>query len=499
MTAPRRSWAVLTLLGGAFFMTILDGTSLLTALPSITADLDLSPTAAAWTVTAYALAFSGPLLLCGRVADLFGRRRMFLTGMGLRTLASLICGLAPNAEVLLAGRTLQGLSAAITAPAALSMVMVTFPDGPARNKALGIWGGLGGLGATAGLLVGGLLTSTVGWLWVFWINLPAGLIVLFAGPRLLDESRAPDGPRRLDVRGGLVATAALVLGVYTITDVGDRGRIDLRTGALVLAAAAATLLFLHLQRRSASPLLPAVLTSSRRLRLGAALLLIAGMAVDGMLVTLTAYTQQTLHWSPAHFGLSGALMTSISIAAGLAAQRLATAVGVRPVLLAGTVALAVACLLLAAATSQPSPGLLVLLALLVFGAGMGATAVSAHITALTGAPPGHPGVVAAVADTCFAIGTALGVALGTTTALATSATQAGTASATGAQGAFLAVSAVAAAGMLAATRLQPALCLHPNNEGSQTSDHGCSGPEAHAAAGTSAQRSVAEHPGRRSS
>ena len=192
---------VLALLGTAFFMTVLDGTSLLTALPSIENDLRLGGPVIQWTVTAYALAFSGPLLLCGRAADLLGRRRMFLIGMVLRVLASLLCGLAPSAGLLVAGRALQGVSAAIIAPAALSMVMNAFPEGAERNRALGVWGGLGGIGATAGLLLGGLITETLGWRWVFWINLPVGLAVLALAPAVLRESRGPARGRRFDLAG----------------------------------------------------------------------------------------------------------------------------------------------------------------------------------------------------------------------------------------------------------------------------------------------------------
>jgi MFS family permease len=217
----RKRWQVLALLGTAFFMTILDGTSLLSALPSIERDLGLHGPAIQWTVTAYALAFSGLLLLSGRAADLLGRRKVFLAGMVLRVLSSLLCGLAPSLEVLVAARALQGVSAAIIAPAALSMVMNAFAEGPERNKALGVWGGLGGFGATAGLLLGGLITDTLGWQW-----------------------------------------------------------------------------------GSAAPLLPFRLLRSRVLVGGNLLLLIAGMAVDGMLITLTSHVQQVLgsrkrvRWGP---------------------------------------------------------------------------------------------------------------------------------------------------------------------------------------------------------
>ena len=208
---------VLVLLGTAFFMTIVDGTSLLTALPAIENDLRSHGAALQWIVTAYALSFSGLLLLCGRVADLFGRRRMFLAGMVLRVFAALGCGLAPTVEVLVACRALQGVSAAIIAPAALSMVMNVFPEGAERNRALGVWGGLGGLGATTGLLVGGVITGALGWQWVFWVNVPIGAAVLLLAPAVLPESRSTARNRSLDMAGALTIAPALILLAYVIT------------------------------------------------------------------------------------------------------------------------------------------------------------------------------------------------------------------------------------------------------------------------------------------
>jgi MFS family permease len=362
-----------------------------------------------WAVTGYALAFSGPLLLCGRAADLLGRRRMFAAGMALRILASLLCGLAPSLGVLVAARALQGISAAIIAPAALSMVMNTFPEGAGRNKALGIWGGLGGLGATAGLLLGGLVTDTLGWQWVFWINIPVGAAVLALVPVLLPESRTARGGRSFNVSGVLTITPALVLLVYGITQAPAAGWSSPHTTAPLAAAAMLGCLFVLTEKRAAAPLIPLRLLRSRPLAGGSLLLLIAGMSVDGMLVTLTGYAQQVLGWSALHFGMVAAVMTAASIAGALISQRAVTSLGVQRVTVAGAALLGGACLLL---TRLPAGSLgLLLAALLAFGAGMGALAVGSQIAALTGVPEKDSGTVAGLADTCFAIGTALGTAI----------------------------------------------------------------------------------------
>jgi MFS family permease len=405
MSRTRRR-QIFALLGTAFFMTILDGTSLLTALPTIEDALGLGGPAIQWTVTAYALAFSGPLLLCGRAADLLGRRRMFLGGMALRVVASLVCGLAPSAGVLVAGRALQGLSAAIIAPAALSMVVGAFPEGAERHRALGIWGGLGGVGATAGLLLGGLITEAFGWQWVFWINLPVGLAVLALAPGLLPESRGPVRGRPFDLAGTVTVTVAMVLLVYAITRLPVAGRAD--TAIPLAGGIAAATLFVLIERRSAAPLVP--LAILRRVVRGNLLAFVAGMVVDGMLVTLTSYGQQVLGWSAQRFGLVAAVMTVTSVAGALVSQRFATTLGLRRVAVVGTSLLACACALLAA-VSAGEAAVLIPIALLVFGAGMGAAAVCGQIAALTGVSEEHSGLAAGLVETSFATGTALGVAV----------------------------------------------------------------------------------------
>ena len=411
----KNRWHVLALLGTAFFMTILDGTSLLSALPSIERDLGLHGPAIQWTVTVYALAFSGLLLLFGRAADLLGRRKVFLAGMVLRVLSSLLCGLAPSLEILVAARALQGISAAIIAPAALSMVMNAFAEGPERNKALGIWGGLGGFGATAGLLLGGLITDTLGWQWVFWVNIPVGVTILLLAPVLLRERRTHI--RGFDLAGALTITPALVLLVYVISRVPSEGW----DGSLLAAAAVLVALFVVIERRSAAPLLPFRLLRSRVLVGGNLLLLIAGLVVDGMLITLTSHVQQVLGWSAVQFGLAAAVMTVTSVVGALFSQRVVTRLGIRQVAASGTVLLGVACLLLTRISADGSLGLL-LLALLVFGAGMGTAAVCSQIAALTSVVERDSGLAAGLADTSFAIGTALGVAICSSVATASAST-----------------------------------------------------------------------------
>src|SRR6266446_5123574 len=215
--SDRRKWLVLAVVGAAFFMTILDVAIVNVAIPSIQKDLHIAESTVQWVVTAYAITFGGFLLLGGRMADLLGRRRIFIVGLVLFTLASLACGLASSAGVLIASRAAQGVGAAIISPAALSIVTTTFSEGAERNKALGIWGALGGSGAAVGVLLGGILTKYLGWEWIFFVNVPVGALVLVATGRIIPESRADIGTRRFDAAGAVTVTAGLALFVYAIS------------------------------------------------------------------------------------------------------------------------------------------------------------------------------------------------------------------------------------------------------------------------------------------
>src|SRR5919198_260684 len=218
-----RKWLVLAVVGAAFFMTILDVAIVTVAIPSIQRDLHIAESTVQWTLTAYAITFGGFLLLGGRMADLLGRRRIFVGGLVLFTLASLACGLANSAGVLIGARAIQGIGAAIISPAALSIVTTTFSEGADRNKALGIWGALGGSGAAVGVLLGGILTKYLGWEWIFFVNVPVGAIVFALTRPIVPESHADLGHRRFDAMGAVAVTGGLALFVYAISRAPDDG------------------------------------------------------------------------------------------------------------------------------------------------------------------------------------------------------------------------------------------------------------------------------------
>src|SRR5438874_2612198 len=212
-----RPWLTLAVVGAAFFMTVLDVAIVNVAIPSIQTDLSIREETVQWVITAYAITFGGFLLLGGRMADLLGRRRIFVGGLILFTLASLVCGLANSAGVLITARAVQGIGAAIISPAALSIVTTTFTEGAERNKALGIWGVLGGSGAAVGVLLGGILTKYLGWEWIFFVNVPVGAIVLLLAPRIIRESRVETMERHYDPFGAVTITGGLALLVYTVS------------------------------------------------------------------------------------------------------------------------------------------------------------------------------------------------------------------------------------------------------------------------------------------
>lgn len=416
--SARSPWWALALLATAFFMTILQSTIVITALPSIGRDLELDGAGLTWVVTAYVLAASGLLLFGGRAADLLGRRRLFLAGNVLWVASSLACGLAGSAEVLIAARAVQGMAAAVVAPSALSIVMITFAEGRGRNKALGIWGGLGGVGATAGLLLGGVITDGLGWPWIFYVNVPVGLAVLAIAPALLRESRAAERPRSFDAAGAVTVTAALTMLVYAIVTVPEAGWVSWRTLGLFGAVIALTTLFVGIENRSVAPLVPFRVLRSRVLVGGNLLILTAGMSVEGMLVTLTSYVQRVLDWSALQFGVAATVMTVTSVCFVMLGQHAVSLFGPRPVAVAGAVTLGTACLLLTLTTSVVGSPVAMFVALALFGAGLGGAFVSAQIAALTGVAEENSGLAAGLVNTSFDFGAALGVAICSSVALA---------------------------------------------------------------------------------
>ena len=406
-----RRWLALALLGTAFFMVILDATAVYVAIPSIESDLGFSAGSVQWVTSAYLITFGGLQLLGGRSADLLGRRRVLMAGVALFVSSSLACGLAWSPEVLIAARVVQGVSAAIMAPTALSIVMTIFAEGPERNKALGIWGGVGGVGATAGLLVGGLITDGLGWEWVFFINVPIGLGVLALSPVLLGESRDLTRARSFDVAGAATITSALVLLIYALSEAPDAGWTSAQTIGLMASALALVGLFVVIEMRSAAPLVPLRALRSRTMAGGNLVLLATGMSVDGMLIILTLYAQQVLGYSTVEFGLMTAVMTVMSVVGTYGGAALVGRIGFQPVAAAGMILIGVACLLLTQVSVDGNYLDDMFLALLIFGTGLGLSFVSAQIAALAGIVEEESGLAAGLVDTSFNIGGAIGVAV----------------------------------------------------------------------------------------
>src|SRR5438105_15057175 len=255
-TKNDRRWSALALIVTAQFMVILDVAIVNVALPSIKSDLNFSQSNLQWVVSAYAIMFGGALLLGGRLADLLGRRRLFITGLALFAASSLACGLAWSEGSLIAFRAVQGLGGALLAPAALSLLMTSFAEGRERNRALGIYGAASGSGAAVGVLLGGVLTSYLGWTWIFFINVPVGLAAAAISPAILRESRAELGHRHFDVRGAVTVTGGLMLLVYALSRAPEHGWSAPSTIGLMAASLAALVAFVAFELRSPSPLLP---------------------------------------------------------------------------------------------------------------------------------------------------------------------------------------------------------------------------------------------------
>jgi EmrB/QacA subfamily drug resistance transporter len=416
---PRR-WQALALLCGAFFMVILDTAIVIVALPSIQADLGFTEQGLQWVISAYAVTFAGLLLLGGRAADLLGRRRVFMVGVLLFTAASLLCGLAWSDEALIGARAFQGVGAAIMTPSALSIIATTFTEGSERNKALGIWGALGGVGATAGWVIGGPLTEGPGWEWIFFINIPFGLVALALSPLLLRESRASLRRRSYDPGGALTITGALVLLVYAVVEAPDVGWSDAQT--LLVFAGSALLLaaFAVIESRHRAPLMPLRFLRSR-VRVGANLvMLVAGVLAWGMSFTLTLYGQQVLGFSALKFGVGTAVFAAMVPVGAIVAQALVVKTGFRPVAAVGLTLMGAATLALTQVSVGGNYFDDMFLGLLIFGPGLGAATVTATVAALAGVAEDESGLGSGLSNTAFQIGAALGVAIASTVAVSRS-------------------------------------------------------------------------------
>jgi EmrB/QacA subfamily drug resistance transporter len=457
---PRRWWA-LALLCGAFYMVILDAAIVTVALPSIESELDFTAQGLQWVVSAYALTFAGLLLLGGRAADLLGRRRVFMVGVVLFTVASLLCGLAWSDEALIGARAFQGIGAAIMTPTALSIITTTFEEGAERNKALGIWGALGGIGATTAWLIGGPLVDGPGWEWIFFINIPIGVLALALSPLLLRESRATTTVRSYDPAGALTITGALFLLVYAVVEAPETGWTDPQT-ILELAGSAALLgAFLLIESRHRAPLVRLGIFRSRTIVGANAVMLVFGTLPYGLGFTLTLYAQQVLGYSAVKFGLTSLVFPAMAAVGSIVGQSIVLRVGFRPVAAVGMALMAGGALLLSQVSVGGSYFGDIFFGLLVFGPGVGLAFVTASIAALAGVPERESGLASGLSNTAFQIGAALGVAIVTSVAVSRTddylAANAGAdrlvALTEGFQSAFLAVAALAVIGVALALLL----------------------------------------------
>jgi EmrB/QacA subfamily drug resistance transporter len=409
-------WAALALIVAAQFMVVLDLSIVNVALATIKSDLDFSQASLQWVISAYAIVFGGFLLLGGRLSDILGRRRIFMAGVAIFTLTSVLCGLAWSEGSLIAFRALEGLGGALFAPAGLSLLMTTFAEGRDRNLALGIWGAASGSGAAVGVLLGGVLTSYLSWPWIFFLNLPVGIAILALAPRYLPVGRPGLGARHFDIAGATTSTASLMVLVYGLTRATQNGWGSATTVSLFLVAAVLAAMFLVVETRSPAPLVP--FRVFRGTTLGAANVITGIIAAVGFsqFFLLTLYMQDVLGYSAARSGLAfTAIALTVAVMSNVA-QRLVTQFGPRRVLIGG---------LLLATSSE---ALLVRLpvhghyltdllpSFVLIGLGLGVSFVSVTIAGLAGVSGADAGVASGLVNTSRQIGGAVGLAVVSTIA-----------------------------------------------------------------------------------
>jgi EmrB/QacA subfamily drug resistance transporter len=409
--ARDKRWIALALLCVAQFVVVLDASIVNVALPTIGEALDFSESNLPWVVNAYVLTFGGCLLLGGRLADLLGRRRVFMFGLVLFAIASLAGGLASNSGQLIAARAVQGLGAAILSPAALSIVATTFRDGAERNKALGIWGAVAGSGGAAGVLLGGVLTETLGWEWVLWVNVPIGIVAALIAPSLIAETRAEDEVRHFDVAGATTITLSLSALVFGLLDAESAGWGSAQTIATLVASAVLLAAFVAIERRSRAPLVPFSIFRVRTITGANVVGILVGASLFSMFFFISLYMQQVLGYSPIKAGLSYLpLAVSIILSAGIASQ-LVTKVGFKPILATG-MALIAAGLVWFSQISVDGTFLADILGpSLLAAVGLGFAFVPVTIAAVSGIEDREQGLASGLINTSQQVGGALGLAI----------------------------------------------------------------------------------------
>ena len=409
--AQRRKWLALALLATTQFVIVLDAAIVNVAIPSIGQDLKFSPENLTWIPNAYALTFGGFLLLGGRMADLLGRRRLFMYGLVLFSVASLLGGLSQSEAQLIAARALQGLGAALLAPSALSMVTNMFAEGAERNKALGVWGAVSGSGGAAGVLLGGVLTEYAGWEWVLWVNVPIGVIAALIAPRLLDESRREGGTRHFDAIGAVTITAGLSLLVYALVDAVSAGWGSTKTLSLLAISLALIAAFVVLEQRSKEPLVPFRIFRIRTITGSNLVGLLVGASLFAMFFFLSRYMQEVLGYSALKAGLSYLPLAIAIIASAGVASVLVTKFGFKPVLVAGMALVTIALLWFGQVPVQGDYVTDLLGPMVIAAIGLGFAFVPVTIGAMTGVSQDESGLASGLINTSQQVGGALGLAV----------------------------------------------------------------------------------------
>jgi EmrB/QacA subfamily drug resistance transporter len=414
VTRNRNPWLTLVVLAIAQFIVTLDITIVNVALPHIQSGLHFSTTGLQWVISAYTLVFGGFLLLGGRAADLLGRRRVLIAGLLLFGTASLAGGLASSSGLLIATRAVQGLGAALLSPAALSILTVTFPHGRSRNIAMGVWGGLAGLGGTLGVVAGGVLVDSLGWRWVFFVNVPIVAALVAVTPAFVAQSRARHGARTFDVAGALLSTSGLLAIVFGVVRAALVGWGSVQVLASLIGGSVLLAAFVAAESRSAAPLVPLTLFRSRALSTASVTLALNGAAFISAFFLAALYLQEVRHDSALQAGLQFLPMGIAAIAAAAVSSQLVTRIGTRPLQFAGAILTVAGLALLMRAGAGGAYVTQVLPGFVVFGVGIISIAVPGQITAVADVTEHEAGSASGVVTAVNQIGGAIGLAVVTT-------------------------------------------------------------------------------------
>ncbi len=411
-------WLVLSLVCIAQFMVILDATVVNVALPSIQEDLEMSSSELQWVVNSYTLIFGGFLLLGGRAGDLLGRKRLFLAGLVIFTVASLLNGLATSSEFLILARGLQGLGAALVSPAALSIVTTTFAEGSERTKAMGVWSAIAAGGGAVGLLLGGILTDLFSWPWIFFVNLPVGIAAFVLSLRYVPESKDEKAHKAFDVAGAVTVTAGLIALVYGLVKAEEEGWLSLHTLGFGVLSVVLLAAFVWIEHRSAEPLVRLSIFLQRTIRSANIVMLLVAAGLFAMFYFNSLYFQRVLGYSPIEAGLAFVPFTlGIVIGAGLS-QFLVKAIGLRSVGIAGMTLGAIGMLLFLGLDVNGTYLTDLLPGIMLISIGMGMTFVPVTLIATSGIAAGDAGLASGLLNTSQQIGGALGLAILSTLATA---------------------------------------------------------------------------------